>query len=229
VIVVIIAVAVGVSAGGSGKNSDTVAPCYPQCGHKATPAAAPSPTMDSQDQQFVSDMQSAFNFDSSVADSDLSTFGESICTDLGNGGSLKSEVSFAQTSWTHMTRGEGLAQVRLAETDICPQYLKAETVTYKVTGYAPAGYIGATITYGPDGSTFNGRVPMRVTHRLPANPADYYSIDAQLSDAGGHVTCEILVDGLVISRSSARGAANIASCQAGFDSMSGEWSNENGG
>lgn len=89
-----------------------------------------------------------------------------------------------------------------------------QTVTYVVTG-SP----GASVTYGPEGSSLNGHVPMHVTASL-ANP-QYYSISAQLN-GGGAVSCRILVDGKVLSRARATGGYNIAQCEI-VQSFSGGW------
>jgi hypothetical protein len=67
---------------------------------------------------------------------------------------------------------------------------------------------------------------MSKTAAIPAHPAAYYSIDAQLS-GGGSVTCEILVSGKVISKSTATGSYNIASCEITQDPFSGNWSDTN--
>lgn len=95
----------------------------------------------------------------------------------------------------------------------------AQTVTYVVTGS------DADVTYGPAGTELTGPVPMRVSQPL-GTPA-YYSIDAQLQ-GGGTVSCEILVDGSVISSATANGGYNIASCEIGQDPLSGQWQDDNG-
>lgn len=96
----------------------------------------------------------------------------------------------------------------------------AATVTYVVTG-SPAD-----VTYGPAGSSLSGSVPMRKTEKLGSKPAAYYSIDAQLSGSG-KVTCEVLVSGKVISKASASGEFNIASCEVTQDPFSGQWQDAN--
>ena len=95
------------------------------------------------------------------------------------------------------------------------------TVTYVVTGSS------ADVTYGPAGTQLSGSVPMRKTAAIPASPPDYYSIDAQLNGSGS-VTCEILVGGSVISKASATGSYNIASCEIDQDPFSGNWEDTNG-
>jgi hypothetical protein len=95
----------------------------------------------------------------------------------------------------------------------------AHTVTYIVTG-SPAD-----VTYGPSGSDLQGYVPMNVSAPL-RNPV-YYAISAQLQ-GGGQVTCEILVGGHVISKSTATGSYNIATCEISQDPISGGWVNTNG-
>lgn len=94
------------------------------------------------------------------------------------------------------------------------------TVTYVVTGSS------ADVTYGPAGSSLSGSVPMRKTDKLGSKPAAYYSIDAQLS-GGGKVTCEIMISGKVISKATATGGYNIASCEISQDPFSGQWQDTN--
>ncbi len=95
-----------------------------------------------------------------------------------------------------------------------------QTVTYVVTG-SPA-----QVTYGPAGSSLNGHVPMRLTRNLH-NP-QFYSISAQLQ-GGGAVACKLMVNGKAISRATASGGYNIASCEISQDPLSGKWSDTNGG
>ncbi|HEX3957966.1 MAG TPA: hypothetical protein VHZ03_15215 [Trebonia sp.] len=98
----------------------------------------------------------------------------------------------------------------------------ANTVTYVVTGS------DSDVTYGPEGSSLGGSVPMRKTAAIPAKAPGYYSIDAQLGD-GGTVTCEILVNGKVISKSTASGSYNIASCEITQGLFSSQWQDANSG
>jgi hypothetical protein len=95
----------------------------------------------------------------------------------------------------------------------------AHTVTCIATG-SPAN-----VTYRPAGSDLHGYVPMDVSAPL-GNPV-YYAISAQLQ-GGGQVTCEILVGGHVISRSTATGSYNIATCEISQDPLYGGWVNTNG-
>jgi hypothetical protein len=90
----------------------------------------------------------------------------------------------------------------------------AGTVEFVVTG-SPA-----QVTYGPAGTSVNGKVPMHDKHPL-GNPL-YYSISAQLN-GGGQVTCEIKVNGTVISQAVASGGYNIAMCEVSKDPVSGQW------
>jgi hypothetical protein len=96
----------------------------------------------------------------------------------------------------------------------------AATVTYVVTGSS------ADVTYGPAGSSLSGSVPMRKTATIPSSPPGYYSIDAQLNGSGT-VTCEILVSGKVVSKATASGSYNIASCEITQDPFSGAWQDAN--
>ena len=66
---------------------------------------------------------------------------------------------------------------------------------------------------------------MRVSK--PLGTPLYYSITAQLQ-GGGTVSCQILVNGAVISSSTAAGGYNIAQCEIGQDPLSGQWEDDNG-
>ncbi|HUN37831.1 MAG TPA: hypothetical protein VMU95_38060 [Trebonia sp.] len=94
------------------------------------------------------------------------------------------------------------------------------TVTYVVTGSR------ANVTYGPAGSDATGSVPMRKTVTIPASAPLYYAIDAQLNGSGS-VTCEILVGSRVISRATASGGYQIASCEIVPDPLTGNWQDAN--
>jgi hypothetical protein len=96
------------------------------------------------------------------------------------------------------------------------------TITYSVTGS------DATVTYGPAGSSASGSVPMSETAAIPSSPPVYYAITAQLNGSGS-VTCEILVDGTVVSTSTAAGSYNIASCEIVQDPLTGQWQDANSG
>lgn len=110
-----------------------------------------------------------------------------------------------------------------------PSRAAQPTVTYVVTGSAPAGDLPANVTYGPAGSDANGTVPLNVSQPIPASEPDYYSLTVQLSDAGGSVTCQILVDGKVVDQQTASGAYQIANCEISQDPFSGKWESTNNG
>ena len=97
----------------------------------------------------------------------------------------------------------------------------ASTITYVVTGSS-----SAQVTYGPAGSNYTGSSPMRKTVTIPASVPIYYSIDAQLQGSGS-VTCEILVGSTVVSKGSASGGYQIASCEISQDPFSGQWQDDN--
>jgi hypothetical protein len=90
--------------------------------------------------------------------------------------------------------------------------------------YVLSGSGAAEVTYGPSGSDIKGSLPMHVAN--PMGGADSYSIKAQLQ-GGGDVTCQIEVDGKVISRATATGGDNIAMCQIEQDPIRNEWINAN--
>jgi hypothetical protein len=222
VLVVVMAIAAAVS-GGAKKPSANKSSAPPVV------QAPSSPAMSAQDQQFASDMQTHFSFNSSVSTTSIAQFGEDVCSSRQTGQSQTQEVTTAQADWTNTQPGPADEMVRLAEQDICPSDLPAYTVTYIVTGNAPVGYIDPSIDYGPAGSDFTGRVPMNISDPIPSNPPSYYSINVQLSDAGGSVTCELQVDGVTISQSSAQGADQIANCEIGQDPTTGAWEDDNSG
>jgi hypothetical protein len=97
-------------------------------------------------------------------------------------------------------------------------WLLANSIQFIVSG----SY--AQVTYGAAGSDLQGSVPMDVTQRI-GSPI-YYAIDAQLQ-GGGTVSCEIKVAGQVISRSTASGSYNIATCEISQDPITGDWQNDN--
>lgn len=98
----------------------------------------------------------------------------------------------------------------------------AQTVTYSVTGAADAD-----VQYGPAGSSTQGHTPMDVTQ--PLDKAAFYSISTQLNGTGT-VTCQIKVDGKVISQATATGSYNIASCEIVQDPLNdNKWIDANKG
>jgi hypothetical protein len=130
---------------------------------------------------------------------------------------MPSEAPAVQHHWMNSTPGGAIQMIHLAEKDICPAKVTAQTVTYVVTG----SY--ADVTYGPTGSEDKGTIPMAVTQPL-GSPRDY-AISAQLQ-GGGSVSCQIKVDGVTISSASASGGYTIADCQINRDAT-GSWINTN--
>jgi len=94
------------------------------------------------------------------------------------------------------------------------------TVTYVVTGST------ADVTYGPAGSDSQGSVPMHVSAAIPSAAPAYYAISAQLQGSGS-VSCEILVNGNVVSHATANGSYNIAQCEIVQDPLTGGWDDAN--
>jgi hypothetical protein len=187
----------------------------------AAASAASATTLPSGGQQYASDMQSAFNFGSSVSDSNIADFGQTVCQDLQGGKSIAQEVPTAQQSWTNTSPGDAIQMITLAEKDMCPSQQSAQTVTYVVTGTS-----GAQVTYGPAGSNFTGSVPMSDTQ--PLGSPSYYAINAQLQGYG-EVSCKLEVDGVTISSATASGGYNIADCEIGQNPTTQSWENDNSG
>ena len=78
---------------------------HPAAGHSAsgqpTPSPVATPGLSASQQQFVSDMRTVFDFGGSVADSDLGSFGQQVCSDRQSGASLAAEVPSARSLWTN--------------------------------------------------------------------------------------------------------------------------------
>ena len=189
----------------------------------ATQAAATGPPssmkgLSAGDQQFVSDMQIDFNLASGVKVSRVVSFGGQVCGDIKRGTSIAREVPAVQQDWAHLTVGDALQMILLAEKDICPAEQKAQTVTYLVGG-------GRTdVMYGPAYSNDQGTGPMSVTQQL--SDTQYYTIDAELL-SDGTVSCSIKVDGVTIAASSASGDGNTAECEIDLNLSTGGWENAN--
>lgn len=92
----------------------------------------------------------------------------------------------------------------------------ATQVEFIVTGDAPSG---ADITYGSDGSNYQGQLPMDETLTIDKK-AMYYDVTAQLQ-GGGDITCTITI-GDQTRTGHARGGYNICSAQLNSD-FSGGW------
>lgn len=100
-----------------------------------------------------------------------------------------------------------------------PSVAAQQTVTVIVTGDQ------ADVTYGPAGTDLSGTVPLDETAVIPSDPPAYYAVTAQLQ-GGGTVSCEIEVDGKVISQGTAAGGYEIASCEISRDFL-GQWEDDN--
>ena len=92
-----------------------------------------------------------------------------------------------------------------AVTGTTPAVAQHQTVTYVVTGTK-----GGDVTYGSAGTELAGKSPMRITKPLADTALYQLSVVTPLT--GGHVGCELLVDGKVIASERASGAGNLADC-----------------
>ncbi len=224
IVIAVIALAVGVSLGknSSGNGSDSSASSGPPSSSASSAApTASAAALPNGGQQYASDMQSIFNFNSDVATSDIASFGQQLCQDRQSGTSVAGEVPTAQQQWSNTSLGDAIQMITLAEKDMCPAELTAQTVTYVVTGTP-----GASVTYGPSGTDLTGSVPMSVSAAL--GTPSYYSINAQLQGAG-EVKCQLEVDGVTLSSATASGGYNIADCEIGQNSTTSSWENDNSG
>lgn len=149
------ALAVSCGTGTSGSNaSQSQKPSSP-------PAAAPA-TLSAQEQTFVSAMRNAYSFGSSVSDLDIAGFGRLVCTNRGSGISQSSVIQTATSTWGNTTSVDGEAMVRLAEQNLCPAQLPAQTwhviARYSGTGNWNSGEFTsrdspARVTYSYSGNT----------------------------------------------------------------------------
>jgi hypothetical protein len=95
----------------------------------------------------------------------------------------------------------------------------ATEAVFSVTGSAPAG---VDITYGSDGSNYQGpsQPPMHETLNIQKD-ALYYQVTAQLQ-GGGDITCKLEI-GDAVKIGHARGGYNICSAQLNSDPVNGGW------
>jgi hypothetical protein len=223
VMIVLIALGVGVFVGkhSSGSNSGSAPSSSPPVASSSAADEATAAALPSGGQQYVSDMQTTFNFNSNVSDSAIASFGQQVCQARQSGTSVAGEVPTAEQSWSHTSPGDAIQMIVLAERDMCPSKERAQTVTYVVTGAQ-----GASVNYGPAGTNLTGSVPMSV--RAPLGTPSYYAINAQLQGAG-EVKCKIEVDGVTISSATASGGYNIAGCEIGQNPVTNSWVNDNSG
>lgn len=125
-----------------------------------------------------------------------------------------------------------------APADTSPPIQPVDKVKFIVTGHAGASYgMGLSIDYGSDSDdhtvNFTGPFSGRWVRTVPFDPsAQFYSIDAQLSN-GGSVKVKIVAVGpwpdqpLTVSHGHASGDAAIASAQAAPANADGtSWDNE---
>lgn len=92
----------------------------------------------------------------------------------------------------------------------------ATSVEFVVTGDAPNG---VDITYGSDGSNYQGQLPLNTTMQIDTH-AMYYTVTAQLQ-GGGDVTCSVTI-GDQTRTGHAVGGYNICSAQLNGD-FNGGW------
>lgn len=82
----------------------------------------------------------------------------------------------------------------------------------------------ADVTYGPSGSSLSGSVPLDVGGKIPSPAPAYYAVNAQLQGSGS-VSCQIKVDGKVISTAQATGGYHIAICEIS-QGPGGDWESD---
>lgn len=123
-IVLIIIITAAVNAGKNTSNSTNAAST-----RSPAPSASPSQTLSAGEQKFVSDARSQLGLQK-ISDSDLANIGDTICNDRSTtdknsqDGAIKAtESDFNPT----MDAGDATTVTRVAESDLCPSELPAET------------------------------------------------------------------------------------------------------
>jgi hypothetical protein len=94
----------------------------------------------------------------------------------------------------------------------------ATQASFSVTGSAPSG---VDITYGSDGSNYQGSPPPFNASLQINKSALYYQVTAQLQ-GGGNITCKVQI-GDAVRVGHAVGGYNICSAQLNSDSINGGW------
>jgi hypothetical protein len=84
------------------------------------------------------------------------------------------------------------------------------SVTYKISGTARAASL--TYTNASGGIEQKEAAPVPWQQSFNARRGQFVSISAQNEGRSGSVTCEILVDGVSVKKSTSEGAYRIASC-----------------
>lgn len=135
-LLLIIIIAVATSGGKTGNSSSSASSSAPTAAPVAnTPAPTPAPVaLTASQQKFASDMQTAFNFNSSVTSADLAAFGEQICSDRRAGESQSQVIVFAEGYFSDTGQSEASTMANLAETDLCHHMLPPPTVVFSLAG-----------------------------------------------------------------------------------------------
>ena len=94
----------------------------------------------------------------------------------------------------------------------------ATEAVFSVTGTAPSG---VDITYGDDGSNYQGSAPPFHATLPVKKGAMYYAVTAQLQ-GGGNITCKLTI-GDAVKVGHAVGGYNICSAQLNSDPIGGGW------
>jgi hypothetical protein len=224
VILFVIAAAIGLGIGG-GKNASNTDPDPASASPTATSTPPPSggTGLTPGEAAFVKAILAhlaSLGSTSPVSDQQIVGVGtKMICDKLQSGLSIVAVAHGLGPAPERVLHLTGRQLVSLANRDICPSVHEVpQTVTYVVTGTP-----GASVTYGPKGSSFSGYVPMRLTRHL--GYSSYYSIHVQLQGYGS-VTCEILVQGHVISKATASGGDNTATCEISRNPSTGQIHND---
>jgi hypothetical protein len=189
--------------------------------HSAAKIRPAEAAMPAGSQRFALDMRHRFNLGSSITTGKLAAFGALLCSSRKAKVSFPDSVRLAENSMSHTPTGEAIQMTRLAEKDMCPQDLTAQTVRYVVTGTS-----GAKVTYGPAGTDNIGSVPMSISALL--GTPSYYAVSAHLQGSGT-VSCKIKVDGVVLSSATANGGYTIADCEIGQNPVTSSWEDDNSG
>jgi hypothetical protein len=133
--IIVIGVIVGIVAGNKPKSNTPSAASAPA---SSPTTVATTPALAAADQKFVSDAKSQFGF-SGNTDAQIDGYGQTVCSDRKSGMSQSATLHDISTQVTSSQGTTGLMPLlRLAETDLCPQYIPPVT-THIIATFTGSG------------------------------------------------------------------------------------------
>lgn len=173
----------------------------------ATPYVTPSPTathisastLSSKERRFVRDMRADYSWGNSVADSDIASFGDEVCSDRAT----ESQKATIAAVKNYFTGGDQANMTRLAERDMCHRYLPPPPKPRVLVSLSGSGiqnsapfHVGSgnlTVSYSYDCSSFGGSGNF-IADLLYGNQSSLDSDDLSIANAlgpGGQATTHV--------------------------------------